>query len=115
MKKRIGKRTLSRKAAQRSALLSGLISSLVEHGKIVTTEARAKELRPAVEKLITRARRNNLANIRLLRRKLNKPTLKKLLKDIAPRYITRAGGYTRIVRMPPRKSDGAKMAQIELI
>lgn len=86
-------------------------------GKMKTTEAKAKEVRPYVEKLVTRAKSTSLASVRLLASRLgnDKAALNKMLKTIAPKYESRPGGYTRIVKMNPRKSDGAKMALIEFV
>lgn len=83
--------------------------------QIKTTEARAKEIRSMVEKSITRAKVDTLANRRLLLKKLNPKSVNKLFKDISPRLRARAGGYTRIMKIGHRKNDGAKMAIIELL
>ena len=85
------------------------------HEKIETTDAKAKELRPIVEKMITKAKDANLANRRILMQNLTPKMAKKIIEDIAPKYKDRRGGYTRIIKLPRRKSDGAKMAIIELI
>jgi len=109
-------RQLKRGKHQNRALLQGLASSLIKHGKIKTSEARARELRPYVEKLITRARTNTLASRRLLISRLgNEVVVRELMTNVAPLYQNRPGGYTRIVKMGPRKGDGAKMAFIELV
>lgn len=110
-------RKFGRERNQRNALMRGLTRSLLVHGKITTTEAKAKSLRPVVEDLITKAKRDTLATRRLVTARLeNKAALsKKLFTEIAPRYKERAGGYTRIVKLPRRKSDGSSMAVIELI
>ncbi len=100
---------------QRKALFRNLSSSLILKEKITTTEAKAKELRPFVEKFITRAKKNNLACQRLLLKNFSNKTVEKLLKELGPRYKNRPGGYIRIIKINPRKSDGAKMAVIELI
>ncbi len=86
-------------------------------GKIKTTEPKAKELRPLVEKLVTRAKVDNLANRRLIIKKLSSRSsgIKKLFTVIAPKYLDRKGGYTRVLKLGARKSDGAKMAIIEFI
>lgn len=101
----------------RAALIFGLTRSLILHGKIKTTEAKAKELRPIVEGLVTKARRNTVPMRRLLTaRLLNQARLsKKLQEEIVPRYKDRKGGYTRIMKLPRRKSDGAPMAVIEFV
>ena len=103
------------KIGPRRALIKALANSFLMRERIQTTEARAKELRPAVEKMITRAKDKNIANQRLLARKLTPEMLKKLFDEIAPRYLDRQGGYTRIIKLGPRNSDGAKMAIIELV
>ena len=109
-------RKFGRNSNQRVALLRSLAEGLIKHGKIKTTEAKAKELRPYVEKLVTKARVNNLANHRLLISRLgNASRVKELFATIGPRYATRAGGYTRITKLAPRKSDGSKMAIIEFV
>ena len=83
--------------------------------KITTTEAKAKEVKPFVEKLITKSRENNLASIRYLNRYLPVKARQKIISQIGPQYQKRAGGYTRIIKLGPRRTDGAKMAIIELI
>ncbi len=99
----------------RKAFLRNLEVHLVLKGKIKTTLARAKELRPRVEKHVTFAKNNSLAHRRQLIRKLPPKAVERLMSEIAPRFQNRAGGYTRIIRMPARKSDGAKMAVIEFV
>jgi len=108
-------RALSRKIGPRRALLRSLVNSLFLQEKIKTTEAKAKELRSVAEKMITRAKNVNLANRRLLAQNLTPRMTKKIIDDIAPRYAQRAGGYTRIMRLGPRNSDGAQMVIIELV
>jgi len=85
------------------------------HGKITTTHAKAKELSPFVEKKITRAKKGDLTAKRMLSKNFSPNIVKKLVDDIAPKYKERQGGYTRVVKLMPRKSDGAKMAIIELV
>lgn len=109
-------RKLGRKRDQRRALLKSLAASLILKEKIKTTEAKAKEVRPYVEKLITKSRiTNNLSVIRYLSRYLPEEARKKIVAEIGPRYQERPGGYTRIVKLGLRKTDGAKMAIIELV
>ena len=115
MRKRKQGRKLSRERDQRKALLKSLARELVLKEKIKTTQAKAKEVSAFVEKAVTRARKNDLAAIRHLSRFFSKEVVFKLIKEIGPRYQTRPGGYTRIVKLGPRKSDGAKMAIIEFI
>lgn len=100
---------------QRVALVKSLVTGLFMHEKIMTTEAKAKELRMTAERFITRAKDNTLANRRVLAATLSPVVLKKLFDEIAPRYKGRQGGYTRIMRMGPRKSDAAQMVIIELV
>jgi large subunit ribosomal protein L17 len=102
--------------AHQKLLLSGLASSLIRDGKIKTTEARAKAVRPVIEKLITKAKKGDLASRRLVLRTIpNREIVHKLFADVAPQYADRNGGYTRIVKLGPRKGDAAPMALIELI
>jgi large subunit ribosomal protein L17 len=109
-------RALRRTSEQRLALLRGLATSLIEHGAIETTEAKAKELRPFVEKLITKARAGTLHARRLAGRHIQKrEAADKLFQDVGPRFATRNGGYTRILKTGHRKGDGAEMARIELV
>src|SRR5688572_27565897 len=109
-------RQLRRTSEQRLALLRNLATSLIEHGAIETTEAKAKELRPFVEKLITKAKTGTLHARRLAGRHVHKRgAADALFQDLGPRFATRPGGYTRILKMGHRKGDGAEMARIELI
>ena len=109
------KRKFDKKADQRKALMKGLCVNLFNKEKIKTTEAKAKELRSVAEKLITKAKKGDINARRHLARFLPKSVVKKVVDDIAPRYKDRKGGYTRIIKMGPRKSDGARMAIIELV
>jgi len=113
-KKKTG-RIFSRVASQRKALMCGLARELFLKQRIQTTEAKAKELRPFAEKCLTKAKKGDLAARRHLVRFLAKNVVKKLVDEIAPKYKSRKGGYTRIIKLGPRKSDGAKMAIIELV
>jgi large subunit ribosomal protein L17 len=109
-------RKFGRKTDQRAALLRSLARELFLHGKIVTTEAKAKEVRPFAEELITIARVGDLASKRLVAARLaNNIIVKKLVDIIAPEYIGRNGGYTRVIKLERRPADGAKMAAIELV
>lgn len=108
-------RKFSRKKGPRIALLKGLANNFFVHGKIKTTEAKAKELRPIVEKMITRGKNATLANRRLLTQQVNVKTAKKVIDEVSLTYKDRAGGYTRITRLGRRDSDGAKMVIIELV
>ncbi|OGZ65893.1 MAG: 50S ribosomal protein L17 [Candidatus Staskawiczbacteria bacterium RIFCSPHIGHO2_02_FULL_43_16] len=115
MRKRNKGRALSRPKNQRQALLKALATALFLNGKIKTTEAKAKELRSVSEKMITRARDKKMSDRRVLGQVLSPLVLKKLMDEIAPKYVDRQGGYTRITKMGPRKSDGANMVIIELV
>jgi large subunit ribosomal protein L17 len=112
---------LGRRADHRDALLANLACSLIEHNRIKTTVAKAKALRPFVEKLVTKARLNTVHARRLVAGKLGPNSLRvekvvrKLFGDIAPLNATRPGGYTRIVKLGPRQSDAAPMAFIEFV
>jgi len=108
-------RKFKRERDQRRALLRSLIFSLIKYEKIKTTEAKAKEIRPIVEKLITKAKKGGLSNYRLLISKINIQAAKKLVKEIGPRYKERKGGYTKIIKLPKRKTDGSKMAIIKFV
>jgi len=110
-------RKFGRTKNQREALVRSLALSLVEHGKITTTEAKAKELRPFIEKLITKGRDGTLASRRIVTSRLggNKDGAKKIVDELSKRYQKRDGGYTRIVKLSPRLGDGSKMAIIELV
>lgn len=106
-------RKLSRKRDQRKSLLKSLAREFFLKGKIKTTEAKAKEAVPFIEKQISRAKIANLASQRLLLRIFSREVVKKLIKEIGPKYKERKGGYTRIVKLGKRRSDGAEMAIIE--
>lgn len=108
-------RKLSRKRNQRKALLKLLAANFFLKEKIKTTEAKAREFSSFAEKLITRAKKGDLSSRRLLAKYFSKELVKKLVNDIGPRYKERKGGYTRIIKLGPRKSDGARMAIVELV
>jgi large subunit ribosomal protein L17 len=107
-------RKFGRETNQRHALLRSLCRSLVLRGRIETSEAKAKEIRPLVEKMLTRGKSPTLANRRMLIGEIGEAATKKLFKA-AEDYKERAGGYVRIVKMGPRKGDAAKMAIIEFV
>ena len=116
MRHRAKGRQLSRTSTHRRAMLNNMASSLFEHGRVITTEAKAKELRPFVEKLITKAKRGTLHARRLAGRHVHKrETADKLFREIGPKFATRQGGYTRILKTGHRRGDGAEMAIIELV
>ncbi len=97
-------------------ILANLTASLIEHEEITTTHAKAKMLRPYAEKMITKARRGDLHARRMVLKKIeNTEVVTKLFDDIAPRYVDRPGGYTRITKLGPRRGDGAEMAKVELV
>lgn len=99
----------------RNGLMKSLALSLVVNGKIKTTDAKARELRPMIEKMITKGRVNTLANKRALVSEVGKIGAEKIVKEIAPKYEGRTGGYTRITKLPARVSDGSLMAVIEFV
>jgi large subunit ribosomal protein L17 len=110
------KRTLGRTRSQRTALLRGLAISLLEHGRITTTSAKAKELRPFAERLITYGKQGTIAARRNAATKLGEPqnnVIGKLFDEIAPKYADRNGGYTRIIKMGVK--DGRDQSVIELV
>ncbi|MBD0290490.1 MAG: 50S ribosomal protein L17 [Thermoleophilia bacterium] len=109
-------RKLGRDAAHRRALYSNLAGALIEHGRIKTTEAKAKEVRPVVEKMISLGKRGDLAAHRQAVAYLrSKSVTKKLFAEVAPRFRERPGGYTRVVKLGPRPGDSAPMAYLELV
>ena len=99
----------------RNALLKSLALSLVVNGKIKTTDAKARELRPYVEKMVTQGQIGTLSSRRLLIGKIGIIGAEKIVKDLSPKYVERKGGYTRITKLPARKSDGSAMAVIEFV
>lgn len=115
MRKRKKGKKFGRKKDQRKAFLRSLASSLVLEERIKTTEARAKATSKFVEKFITKAKKGDLASRRELSKIFSQRVVNKLIKEIGPRYKKREGGYTRIVKLAPRKSDGAPMAILELV
>ena len=109
-------RQLSRTASHREALLRNMATSLFRHGRINTTTAKAKELRPFAERLITIAKRGDVHAKRLAARKIqDREVLVKLFDAIAPSFAERPGGYTRVLKTGHRQGDGAEMALIELV
>ena len=116
MRHKIAGRKLQRKTGHRKALFRNMSAALIKHEQILTTQAKAKELRPYIEKLITLAKRGGLSNRRLAQsRLLDDAQLKKLFDELASRYGDRDGGYTRIIKAGFRDSDAAQMAIIELV
>jgi large subunit ribosomal protein L17 len=116
MKHQRAGRKLGRDAAHRKALYANLVCALIENGRIRTTEAKAKEVRPIVEQMITLGKRGDVAAHRqavaFLR---SKSAAHALFEDIAPRFADRPGGYTRVVKIGPRQGDAAPMAYLELV
>ena len=116
MRHKVGHRKLQRTSQHRAALLRNLSAALIKHEQITTTTAKARELRPYLEKLITLAKRGGLSNRRLAHARLQDDTqLVKLFDVLAPRYSARAGGYTRVIKAGIRASDAAPIAVIELV
>ena len=97
-------------------ILANLTAQLIEHEKVTTTQAKARDLRPYAEKIITKARRGDLHSRRLILAKIgDNDAVTKLFDDVAPRYADRPGGYTRITKLGKRRGDGSEMALIELV
>jgi large subunit ribosomal protein L17 len=122
MKHRVAGRKLGRNAAQRKALWRSLITELFRHDRISTTDAKARSVRGEAEHLITVAKRslaeggNQVHARRLAARTINDPEVtKRLFDEVAPRFVERPGGYTRIVKIGPRLGDGAEMVVLELV
>ena len=111
-----GASNLGRTTDHRKAMLRAMVTFLLENGKIETTVTRAKEVRAMAEKMITIAKANDLHSKRQVYSYITKETVaKKVMDEIAPKYADRNGGYTRIVKISPRRGDAAEMAIIELI
>lgn len=116
MAHRIDGRKLGRPTDHRLALFRNLVTDLLRHEKIITTEAKAKEVRGVAEKVITLGKRGDLnSRRRALGFVYDKKVVEKLFDELGPRYQDRPGGYTRIVKLGPRRGDGARMAQLELV
>ena len=111
-----GHRKLGRPTDQRMAMLRAMTTYLLENGQIKTTLSRAKEVAPLAEKMVTLAKKNNLASYRQALAYLTKEDVaKKLFDEIGPKYATRNGGYTRVVKIGPRRGDCAEMAIVQLV
>jgi len=115
MKHKIKGRQFKRSKSQRKALLKHLTESLVLHEKITTTTAKAKELSPYIERLITKAKKQNLSSAKAMHDILADEAAKKMINDISKKYKTRNGGYTRVIKVGERKGDVADMSIIELV
>ena len=108
-------RKLSRERSARQALYKSLVSGVIRHGRIKTTLAKAKSAAPILERLITKAKQGGLSSYRQILKFLEPSVARHLIKEIAPRYQQRKGGYTRIVKMGLRKTDAARQAVLELV
>jgi len=116
MRHNIAGRSLSRDSGHRRALYRNLVTALLQHEKIVTTEAKAKEVRSMAEKMITLGKQSGLHSYRqALTFITNKKVTEKVFSELGPRYKERAGGYTRITKLEPRLGDNAPMVQLELV
>jgi len=116
MRHRVAGRKLSRSTSHRRALYRNLVTDLLKHEKIITTEAKAKEVRGLAEKMITLGKKSGLHSYRqALSFIMDKKVTEKVFADLAPRYSERHGGYTRMVKLEPRLGDGAPMVQLELV
>ena len=111
-----GTRKLGRTTAHRKAMLRGMVTLLLENGQVETTLTRAKEVRSVAEKMITLGKKNTLASRRAALAYITKEdVVKKVFSELAPLYENRAGGYTQIFKLGPRRGDGAEMAIIKLV
>jgi len=116
MRHRVAGRRLNRSTGMRRALFRNLISALIRHERIRTTEAKARAIRADAEKLITLAKRGDVNARRRIRRTITDPDLvQKLVNEVAPRYTDRPGGYTRMLKLGPRRGDAAAMVLLELV
>ena len=116
MRHNIVGRSLSRDSGHRKALYRNLVTALLKNEKIVTTEAKAKEIRPMAEKMITLGKKSGLASYRqAIAFITDKAVTEKVFSELGPRYKERAGGYTRITKLEPRLGDSAPMVQLELV
>lgn len=116
MAHRIDGRKLGRPTDHRLALFRNLVTDLLKHEKIITTEAKAKEVQGLAEKIITLGRRGDLHSRRqAMRFVYDKKVVDKVFQELGPRYADRPGGYSRLVKIGPRLGDGARMAQLQLV
>jgi large subunit ribosomal protein L17 len=113
--KRGNQTIFGREFNQRKAFIKALLTALIEHNHIRTTDTRAKALRVEAEKLVTKAKKGTLASRRLLLRQVGVKAADKMFREVAPKFASRAGGYTRVVKLGQRTSDGAPMALIEFV
>ncbi len=116
MRHNIVGRSLNRDSGHRKALYRNLVTSLLKNEKIITTEAKAKEVRPMAEKMITLGKKSGLSSYRqALTFITDKDVTEKVFAELGPRYKERTGGYTRIIKLEPRLGDSAPMVQLELV
>ena len=116
MRHNVAGRRLGRDSGHRQALYRNLVTELLKHEKIITTEAKAREVRPMAEKMITLGKKSGLHSYRqALSYVTDKKVTAKIFAELGPRYKERPGGYTRIVKLEPRLGDGAPMVQLELV
>lgn len=116
MRHRVAGRKFGLPSDQRAALLSGLVKSFIKHGSIQTTETRAKDVKSIVEKVITISKTNDLHSRRMARKVLNDESLVKYLFDtVAPKFASRPGGYTRLIKIGFRRGDAAPMVVLEMV
>lgn len=115
MTKRGNKRKFGLEHVQRAALLRSLATALIDNGRIKTTKAKAKTLANYMDKLITTAKKQSVSARRQLREDLGEKAVKKLFSEVAPKFQSKAGGYTRVLNMGQRRSDGAPIALVEFI
>jgi len=116
MRHKVAGRKLGRASAHRKALYRNLVTELLDHEKITTTEAKAKEIRSLAERMITLGKEGGLHSRRqALSFILDEKVTEKVFTELAPRYVERHGGYTRIIKLEPRLGDGAPMVKIELV
>ena len=116
MRHKVAGRGMSRASGHRKALYRNLVTDLLKHEKIVTTEAKAKEIRGMAEKMITLGKKSGLNSYRqALAFITDEKVAEKVFSELGPRYKERPGGYTRVTKLEPRLGDGARMAQIELV
>lgn len=116
MKHRVGFNRLGRKPAHRVSLTRNMITSLIVHERITTTKAKARAIRRVAEKMVTRAKEDSVHNRRIIGKDIrDKAALAKLFSDLGPRFKTRPGGYTRMLKLGPRPSDSAEMVILEFV
>ena len=113
--KRGNKRVFGREMQQRKAFIKSLLTALIAHGKIRTTTARAKTIKTEADKLVTMAKKGTVAGRRLLLRQVGVDAATKMFKEVAPKFADRAGGYTRVIKLGRRQSDGSPVAIVEFV